>query len=105
MILLVKEKETNMRRLASMIKNLATILITLTLLSCGPKKAIQRNILYDQDPLCKFKLGRSSSKTVEDIFEGSLFNFGSSIRIEVPYRVPKLKDLPKGSLVYICSYI
>ncbi len=57
---------------------------------------------FDPDPLCKFSTGRTSSKVVEDILDGDMFNFDNRIEVEIPYRLPKPKDLPKGSVVYIC---
>jgi hypothetical protein len=84
-------------------KILTTIIFTLILSSCGSNGKLQSKIELDPDPLCKFKIGRTLSKTVEDILDGDLFNFANKIDIEVPYRLPKPKDLPKGSVAIICS--
>lgn len=84
-------------------KALTIIIFTLILSSCGSNGKLQSKMEIDPDPLCKFKTGRTLSKTVEDILDGDLFNFDNKIDIEIPYRLSKPKDLPKGTVVIICS--
>ena len=77
------------------------LLPLILLVSCVSTPQVK--MMFDPDPLCKFKTGRTSSKVVEDILEGDLFNFDSRVEVEIPYRLPVPKDLPKGTIVYICS--
>ncbi len=78
-----------------------SILPLVLLVSCVSTPQVRME--FDPDPLCRFKTGRSSSKVVEDILDGSLFNFDNRNEIEIPYRLPVPKNLPKGTVVYICS--
>lgn len=76
-------------------------MLFLLLTSCASTPQVK--MVLDPDPLCKFKAGRTSSKVVEDILDGDLFNLKNKIEVQIPYRLPTPKDLPKGSVVYICS--
>ncbi len=77
------------------------LLPLILLVSCASNS--QSRVEFDPDPLCKFSMGRTSSKVVDDILDGDLFNFDNRIEVKIPYRLPEPKDLPKGTVVYICS--
>lgn len=82
-------------------KVITLTILALMLTSCAPSHQVKME--FDPDPLCRFKTGRTSIKAVEDILDGNLLKLKNSIKVEIPYRVPTPKDLPKGSIVYICS--
>ena len=77
------------------------LLPLILLVSCASNS--QSKVVFDPDPLCKFSVGRTSSKVVEDILDGNMFNFDNRIKVQIPYQLPEPKDLPKGTVVYICS--
>ena len=77
------------------------LLPLILLVSCASSTQVRMD--FDPDPLCKFSTGRTSSKVVEDMLDGDLFNFDNRVEVEIPYRLPVPKDLPKGTRVYVCS--